>query len=88
MGNAFEDYNFIEKETLVQVFSCEFWKSFKNTYFEEHPASGCRIETHVEIKLQRLTTFKLSCVHYFFNWFFFPHLLKIFHKYLFWFCGN
>ena len=28
--------NFIKKETLVQVFSCEFCEIFKNTYFEEH----------------------------------------------------
>ena len=28
--------NFIKKETLAQLFSCEFCKSFKNTYFEEH----------------------------------------------------
>ena len=29
-------YNFIKKETLTQVFSCEFCKIFKNTYFTEH----------------------------------------------------
>ena len=28
--------NFIKKETLAQVFSCEFWKIFKNTFFTEH----------------------------------------------------
>ena len=28
--------NFIKKETLVQVFSCEFSKIFKNTFFTEH----------------------------------------------------
>ena len=28
--------NFIKKETLAQVFSCEFCEIFKNTYFEEH----------------------------------------------------
>ena len=28
--------NFIKKETLAQVFSCEFYEIFKNTYFEEH----------------------------------------------------
>ena len=27
---------FIKKETLRQVFSCEFSQIFKNTYFEEH----------------------------------------------------
>ena len=25
-----------KKETLVQVFSCEFWEIFKNTFFTEH----------------------------------------------------
>ena len=27
--------NFIKNETLVQVFSCEFCESFKNTFFSE-----------------------------------------------------
>ena len=29
-------YNFIKKETLVQVFSCEFSEISKNTFFTEH----------------------------------------------------
>ena len=28
--------NFIKKETLAQVFSCEFCENFKNTFFTEH----------------------------------------------------
>ena len=28
--------NFIKKETLAQVFSCEFWNISKNTFFTEH----------------------------------------------------
>ena len=28
--------NFIKKESLTQVFSCEFCKNFKNTFFTEH----------------------------------------------------
>ena len=28
--------NFINKETLAQVFSCEFCEIFKNTFFTEH----------------------------------------------------
>ena len=28
--------NFIKKETLAQVFSCEFCEIFKNIYFLEH----------------------------------------------------
>ena len=31
-----EAYNFINKETLAQVFSCEFCEISKNTYFTEH----------------------------------------------------
>ena len=32
MGKLLQNY----KETLTQVFSCENWEIFKNTYFEEH----------------------------------------------------
>ena len=28
--------NFIKKETLAQVFSCEFWDISKNTFVTEH----------------------------------------------------
>ena len=28
--------NFIKKETLVQLFSCEFWDISKSTFFIEH----------------------------------------------------
>ena len=28
--------NFIKTETLGQVFSCELWEIFKNSYFKEH----------------------------------------------------
>ena len=28
--------NFIKKETLAQVFSCEFYEIFKNAFFTEH----------------------------------------------------
>ena len=28
--------SFIKKETLAQVFSCEFCKTFKSTFFTEH----------------------------------------------------
>ena len=31
-----EAYNFIKKETLAQVYSCEFCETFKNTFFREH----------------------------------------------------
>ena len=28
--------NYIKKETLAQVFSCEFWEIYKSTFFTEH----------------------------------------------------
>ena len=31
-----EAYNFMKKETLAQVFSCEFYDISKNTFFREH----------------------------------------------------
>ena len=31
-----EACNFIKKETLVQLYSCEFCETFKNTFFTEH----------------------------------------------------
>ena len=39
-------YNFIKKETMAQVFSCEFCKIYKNTFFTEHlwaTASGLNL---------------------------------------------
>ena len=29
-------FNFIKKETQTQVFSCEFWEIFNNTFFTEN----------------------------------------------------
>ena len=29
-------WNFIKKETLAQVFSCEFYEIFKSIFFTEH----------------------------------------------------
>ena len=31
-----EVYNFIKKETMVRVFSCEFCEIFKGSFFTEH----------------------------------------------------
>ena len=35
--------NFINQETLAQVFSCEFCKIFKNTFFTEYPQTTASI---------------------------------------------
>ena len=32
-----EDCNFIKEESLIQVFFCEFWEIFKNTFFYRTP---------------------------------------------------
>ena len=43
-GKVPESCNFIKKETLAQMFSCEFCEIFKNTFFTEHlwtTASEC-----------------------------------------------
>ena len=37
LGPTFLVCNFIKKETLAQVFSCEFCEISKNTFFKEHP---------------------------------------------------
>ena len=31
-----ENCNFIKKEPLARVISCEFWENLKNTFFTEH----------------------------------------------------
>ena len=33
--------NFIKKETLAQVFSCQFCETSKDTFFIEHFSGGC-----------------------------------------------
>ena len=40
--------NFIKKETLVQVFSCDFCEIFKNTFFYRTPlvAATCDMAQH------------------------------------------
>ena len=39
-------FNKVKKETLAQVFSCEFCENFKNTFFTEHVwTTGSRISS-------------------------------------------
>ena len=40
--------NFIEKETLVQVFTFEFWEIFKNTFFNRTPRVAALIMYNME----------------------------------------
>ena len=41
--------NFIKKETLAQVFSCEFCEIFKNTIFTEHLRTTASVKTKINI---------------------------------------
>ena len=43
--------NFIEKETLAQVFSCDFCESFKNTNFYSKPLVAVHLFTLVKNNL-------------------------------------
>ena len=36
MPESLQKETLIKKETLTQVFSCEFWKISKNIFFTEH----------------------------------------------------
>ena len=40
--------NFIKKETLAQVFSCEFCKITKDTFFVEHLRTTASISRDIE----------------------------------------
>ena len=43
-----EDCNFIKKETLAQVFPCEFCEIFKNTFFTEHLWTTASVKTKLK----------------------------------------
>ena len=53
----------LSKQSLwyIQVFSCEFCKTFKNTYFEEHQWTTAGLRA-TEIEPQRFASFALSCL--------------------------
>ena len=52
--------NFIKKETLAQVFSCDFCKIFKNVFFREHLRANASHSTW--LKLISSTGFFVDCV--------------------------
>ena len=58
-----EACNFIKKEALAQVFSCEFCEIFKNTYFYRTPpvAASVRIKKRFYFADQPTVVFMLSC---------------------------
>ena len=44
--------NFIKKETLAQVFYCEFCEISKNTFFTEHLWATASVNGNTELKFQ------------------------------------
>ena len=54
----------LKKETLTQVFSCEYCEIYKNTYFEEHLQKGASEEENSYQVLLALFLFFLhnSCI--------------------------
>ena len=53
-------FNFIKKETLAQVFSCKFCKTFKNNFFIEHlwwfQLSSGYLQTLFQLKIEILNS--------------------------------
>ena len=43
----------IEKDTLAQMFSCEFYKIFKNPYFEEHLRTVASVTLRRDSKISK-----------------------------------
>ena len=54
--------NFIKKETLAQVFSCEFCKISKNTFFTEHLWATASVIAEVYLKSTQFLNKKVSNV--------------------------
>ena len=54
--------NFIEKETMAQVFPCEFCEISKNTFFTEHLPVTAFVQL-IEVVADAAKTFKLKKKH-------------------------
>ena len=51
LGQRRQAYNFIKKETLAQVFSCEFWEIFKKTFFHITPlVAACGMRAFIIVQ--------------------------------------
>ena len=55
--------NFIKKETLVQVFSCEFFEISKNTFFHKKPLVAASASTHISISHKKFLKLKCICMN-------------------------
>ena len=57
----FQACNFIKKETLAQVFSCEFYEIFKNTFFTELPRTTASVNILFSIRINECVSIALYC---------------------------
>ena len=56
---------FVKKETLTQVFSCEFCKIFKNTFFAEHLRTVASVfPLHIPLGFNDLELMNYGILHY------------------------
>ena len=54
----------LQKETLTQVFSCEFYEIFKNTYFTvHHRTNGSTLNQNAMITLSRVHIIHIYGIH-------------------------
>ena len=75
--------NFIKKEALAQVFSCEFCEIFKNTFFNRTTPEywyGCSNEEKAWVKYTYQGNTKVTDLYIImpFNFTYLPHLPKLF----------
>ena len=58
--------NFIKNEALAQVFSCEFYEIYKNTFFKEHLLSTASNNTKIFFRVVSvLSSLTLQAQRYF-----------------------
>ena len=58
-------FNFIKKDTLAQVFSCEFCEILKNTFFTEHLWTTASVRRYLSSIVSTRSFSKVSCSAYF-----------------------
>ena len=57
----FNKVNFIKKETLAQVFFCEFYEISKNTFFKEHLWTTASVNSCFSIIFSIFNKLKILC---------------------------
>ena len=75
--------NFIKKETLAQLFSCEFCEVFKNTVFQEHLWTTASIVRNDRALVcnDKVITYNFSSLETNFLFYYKPHLPGLYFSY-------